>query len=237
MTESLESHLLHQVAEPRIGFWHEVRARAVLDQVPEGRAVQVLDVGAGAGFLGQILGRERPQARYRFFEPIDSVADALAARYGSGARLRRLEDCGGADVIALLDVVEHLEREADLLDPVLRGAQPGARIVLTAPALSLLWSSWDDQLGHYRRYTRRSLREMLRGFPIELVEVSYLFPELVVPGLVRRLFRKGTDGADADFPVFPPMLDTVLRAVGSFTYSLRRWWPVGSSVVAVGHRT
>lgn len=240
MTEPLESHLLGQVSEPRIGFWHEVRALTVLDQVPVGRPVEVVDIGAGAGLLGAILERERPEATYRFFEPIESIAEALALRYGADARLPRVEDCGSADVVALLDVIEHVEHEAELLGPVLGGTSRGTTVVLTAPALSILWSSWDEQLGHYRRYTTKSLRRALEEFPLEQVRVDYLFPELVAPGLVRRLARRrsdeGADVGDADFPVLPPALDTLLRTIGRLTYRARRWWPIGSSVAAVGRR-
>jgi len=241
MAEALESHLLGQVERPGIGFWHQVRALAVLDRVPRDRAVEVVDIGAGAGLLGVILARERPLARYRFYEPIDSLAGVAEARFGPDSRMAVPEDCATADVVALLDVIEHVESETELLEPILSCARAGSEFVITVPALPVLWSSWDEQLGHYRRYTRRTLMRSLNTLALDLCEVSYLFPELVAPALVRRALRGAKTGAadtgGSDFPELPARIDRVLRSISTLTYRSRSWWPVGSSLLALGRRS
>jgi len=236
MTEPLESHLLGQAGRRRASFWHEVRARAVIDQVPPNRQCTVADIGAGAGLLGEILRRERPSVRYRFSEPIDAVASLVGARHGPDARMASSTDLAGADVITLLDVVEHIDDDRTFVADLVEHAPSGATIVITVPALPLLWSSWDEQLGHFRRHTRRSLAALVTGLDVTAIEVSYLFPELLPPALARRALRSrtGVPAAPAtDFPELPRMLDRVLLRVSLLTYRWRRRWPAGTSLLLV----
>jgi hypothetical protein len=103
----------------------------------------------------------------------------------------------------------------------------------------MLWSWWDEQLGHHRRYTRRRLAQAVVGSPVELLEVSYLFPEMVLPALVRqRVGRRASrpQTGDADFPTFPGPIDRTLEVLGSMTYRSRAWWPFGTSVLLVARR-
>jgi SAM-dependent methyltransferase len=237
--EPLESHLLGQTEQP-LSFWHEVRACAVLERVPVARPSALADIGAGAGLLADILGRDRPQCAYHFFEPLDALATRLTARNGSAARLRSETDVSDVDVVTLLDVLEHIEDDRAFLVALVRAMRPGATLVLTVPALPALWSPWDEQLGHFRRYTRGTLRAVSSGLPLAVDEVSYLFPELLVPGFVRRLLgrRRGGDGGSgaAEFPELPRPLDRTLRVLSGLTYRARKLSPAGTSLVLVARR-
>jgi hypothetical protein len=135
-------------------------------------------------------------------------------------------------------VVEHIEDDYGFLGGVVERARPGARFVLTVPALPMLWSSWDEQLGHYRRYTRKTARALMTALPFERVEAGYLFPELVPAGLIRRVLRSRDSSAaeDAGFPELPSSLDRLLFRLSDLTCRGRRWWPVGTSVAMVATR-
>jgi hypothetical protein len=116
---------------------------------------------------------------------------------------------------------------------------PGAQLIMTVPALPSLWSGWDVAMGHHRRYRWHSLVDVLRGLPVIPREVSYLFPELVPAGYVRVLSRPPTAAAltdDAAFPMLPPFLDRALYRLGAASLRLRRWWPAGTSLLAVVDR-
>ena len=57
------------------------------------------------------------------------------------------------------DVIEHLDDDRAALAELRRVAAPGARLVLTVPAYSWLWSEHDVSMHHRRRYTEPRLRE------------------------------------------------------------------------------
>jgi hypothetical protein len=106
---------------------------------------------------------------------------------------------------------------------------------MTVPALPSLWSNWDVLLGHHRRYTKASLASAAELSGFEIVERSYLFPELIPLGWWRRLReRAGAAGAadDAEFPDLPDRLNETLYRLASGTKTVRSVWPAGTSLFA-----
>ncbi len=229
MTTALEGHLAHQLDTSREFFWHRLRWRAISRELPRDRAFRLLDIGAGAGFVGAYLAEEFPLGEYNFVEPIAALEQRLVQRYGAARNLMTAARLDGIDCVLLLDVLEHQPDDIAFLRELLVRAPAGARVVLTVPALPLLWSDWDQQLGHYRRYTKAALRRVLAACPVEIDELSYLFPEMVLPGLL----RKRRAAAGAEFPELPRWLNRALYAAGLPSLLLRRAVPFGSSLLAV----
>lgn len=219
-----------QVA-PSATFWHRVRFELVEAHLRTRPTTAVLDVGAGSGLLGEHL--RHTGVRYRWSDASPAIAGSLADRFGPGSR-----DDGGqltSDVVVtLLDVIEHVEDDAGLLRSLAVRMRPGADLIVTAPALGWLFSSWDTDLGHHRRYSERDLVELVTVHGFDVVEAGYLFPELVPPALVRKLRR--SRGGGAEFPSLPRSVDRLALTIGRSTARLRRWWPLGTSVLVVARR-
>jgi len=239
---SLEAHLRRQVDHSRDFFWHRLRWRAVASHLPRSSRFQLLDIGAGAGLLGVFLNRDFPQATYRFLEPIDSLQRQLESTYGRSANAAPLTSYEGLEYLALLDVLEHQADDRAFLDDLLHKMARGSTLIVTVPALMALWSGWDVALGHHRRYDRRSFRRAIAGLPVEVVELSFLFPEMIPLALLRKWLRKtSTAGAVPDesaaFPDLPLMVNDGLYALGSASLKLRRAVPAGSSLLAVLRKT
>jgi hypothetical protein len=113
----------------------------------------------------------------------------------------------------------------------------GATVVITVPASPRLWSDWDVALGHYRRYGRDSFRRAVAGLPLEIVELDYLFPELVPLAALRKLgMRRADAGAEVEFPELPRPANELLYRIGTASLRLRRAWPLGTSLLAVLRR-
>ena len=88
---------------------------------------------------------------------------------------------GYFDIVTALDVVEHLDDDVDALLEVKRVLHTGGLAVISVPAYPLLWTYWDDILGHRRRYTTGTMREAVEKAGLEVLKVSYsnvltLFP-------------------------------------------------------------
>lgn len=233
--DHLESHLTDQVDHHADFFWHRVRWSVVRRYVPSGPCT-VLDVGAGAGLVGDYLAVDRPAARYQFVEPISSLEARLEQRWGADRNRSGPSALDDVDVVTLLDVIEHVEDDHGLLADLTARTAPGTTFVMTVPAKERLWSSWDAALGHHRRYERAGLRALLDGLPLDVVEVSYLFPELVPAGWWRARRGRDAPAGSAEFPDIPRVVDRALLAVSSVTARARRLAPTGTSLVAVARR-
>ena len=241
MTRALEAHLWEQTRGAHRFFWHRLRWRVVAAHLPTGVPFELLDVGAGAGVLREYLGETFPQARYRFIEPIEPLERYLEDRYGVESNARDVPRYEGVDVVTLLDVLEHQEDDVGFLADLAGKMEPGARLILTVPALSTLWSGWDTELGHFRRYDKKTLAERFAGLPVVMEEMSYLFPELIPAIWLRKIARRPSrDGRGqarhSDFPRLPGWLNDLLYLLGTPSVALRRRWPVGTSLFAVARR-
>jgi hypothetical protein len=240
--DALESHLQRQIDHSRRFFWHRLRWRLVKEYLPAERPFALIDVGAGAGILGAFLAAELPQAEYRFIEPLESLQRHLGEQYGEDANGGELESFEGIEYVTLLDVAEHVEDDRAFIAGLAEKMVPGSLLLLTVPALPSLWSSWDVALGHYRRYRKADLRSLVAPLPLETVEISYVFPEMVPPALVRRLRRPASKAAalsegSAEFPDPAAPVNELLYAVGRATQAARRVWPAGTSLFAVLRRS
>lgn len=240
--EALELHLNKQMERSRDFFWNRVRWELISSKLPAG-PTELVDVGAGPGFLGDFLRERHPQIQYRYIEPIEGLENQLAERFGADAN-RRDTDFGDASFVTLMDVLEHQEDDRAFMADLAAKMAPGSILLLTVPAMPSLWSNWDSMLGHYRRYTKAMLRETVAPLPFEVVEQSYLFPELLPLGWVRRLRMRGQSGpdaaggaADAEFPELSRPVNETLYRVSSATKAMRRAWPAGTSLFAILRRT
>ncbi len=225
------------VADPaKQTYWHRVRFHLVANDAAQRGATTLLDVGAGSGLLGEWLQRwgQPLHLRYRFTE-LSPVLDAqLTERFGSDARHGPQEPIDELTAVAMLDVLEHIEDDGAALRELHRKMAPGARLEITVPALQWAFSSWDTELGHHRRYGKRSLRKVVTAAGFTVERCDYLFPELLPLLLVRKLRR--APRADVDFPHLPAPVAAAGYGVARATTALRRIWPAGTSVVLTASR-
>jgi Methyltransferase domain len=215
-------------------FWHWVRFDVVAEVARARHAAQVLDIGAGSGMLGDWMATHVPTVRYRFEELSPVLDAALTTRFGPEARHDPAKEIGPDTVVTMLDVVEHIEDDLGALGHLATRMDAGSTLVLTVPALQWAFSSWDVELGHHRRYSRRQIRSLLERAGFEVHSTAYLFPEMLVMLPVRKL-RPGRR-SDVDFPRLSDRMNRLGYAVSHLTARWRRLWPAGTSVVAIASR-
>lgn len=75
------------------------------------------------------------------------------------------------DTSIALNVLEHIKQEEKAMEHIADLLQTGGRLIAIVPALPVLFGTMDRAIGHYRRYTARTLREQLEraGFSILLL--------------------------------------------------------------------
>ena len=225
-------------------WWFVGRRRIIREliaaHVPLGPDAAILEAGCGYGGNLPLL---REFGRVSAFE-YDGEARAFAARASGiavapGALPDRL-DLGGQrfDLIAMLDVLEHIEEDSASLSRLGEHLAPGGRMMITVPAFAWLWSRHDEVHHHKRRYSRASLKAALARAGLKPVKTGYfntlLFPLALVQRLASR-FRSGDAAAEA---LPPAPLNRALAAIfGSESRAAARWpLPFGLSLYAVAER-
>lgn len=155
---------------------------------------------------------------------------------------------GMFDVITALDVIEHLDDDHVALCELRRVLKPGGVLIVSVPAYKLLWTYWDEILGHRRRYTTGSMRKAMEGAGLRVCKVSYsnllILPPVVlvrfVKSLLHRIDRTRDEHAapESDFVPVPRWVNKVL--IGYYRWEarfLRRSsLPFGLSVICVAER-
>lgn len=67
---------------------------------------------------------------------------------------------GKFDSVFALNIIEHVEKDDLAIKNCLKLLKPGGQLLILVPAFMWLFNSFDTELGHYRRYTKKSLEKM-----------------------------------------------------------------------------
>ncbi len=78
------------------------------------------------------------------------------------------------DSCVCLNVLEHIYDDAGALQAMASILAPGGVIVLLVPAFQALYGPIDRNLGHHRRYSRRSLIRLAEAAELRVREVRYM---------------------------------------------------------------
>jgi SAM-dependent methyltransferase len=97
---------------------------------------------------------------------IDAVLENFEKTY--------IDHLGKYDTIFALNVVEHIENDHLALQNLSTLLKPGGRLIILVPAYQGLFNSFDHHLGHFRRYTKSSLSNVMTKCGLS-VERSFYF--------------------------------------------------------------
>lgn len=130
----------------------------------------VVEVGAGIGGTTKAMSSIDGIRSWMCIEPDVRLAQCLehelsevSALYPLCARSGTLFDLPPTDVfdtILYIDVLEHIEDDAAELQEAFNRLKPGGHIVVLCPAWQVLFSPFDEAVGHFRRHTKSSLRRL-----------------------------------------------------------------------------
>jgi SAM-dependent methyltransferase len=241
----MERQAFDRMAELDGQHWWYLARRSILSELI-GRVIRPpenarnLEIGSGTGHnlemlqsFGSVEAAELdPQARElsarRLGKPVhDAALPELADRID-----------GGFDLIALLDVLEHVQNDREALAAIYRMLKPGGALLLTVPANPWMWTAHDAIHHHHRRYRKREIAALARdaGYDVQLLSPfnSLLFPPIAAVRAVGKL--TGREESDDRLP--PGPVNALLRQVFEAERYLvgRVPLPFGVSLVAVLRR-
>jgi SAM-dependent methyltransferase len=100
----------------------------------------------------------RPRLPIEGTQFVDISAPAIAKLRGRGAQVvigqvtRLPFGDSSFDLVCAFDIIEHVEDDDGALSEVARTAKPGGAVLMSVPLHAALWTSFDDFVGHKRRY-------------------------------------------------------------------------------------
>jgi SAM-dependent methyltransferase len=192
-------------------WWYRARRDVLADfltreaRLPAG--ARILEIGCGTGHNLPMLAQ---------FGTVDAIEIDPAARAIASERLGRA--VGGAplpelpgvereayDLVAVLDVVEHIEDDVAALAAMRACLKPGGKILIAVPAHQWMWSAHDVVNHHHRRYSKPSLVRAIRAAGLKERGLTYfnslLFPLAAAARVAGRL--TGRDDSDDAPPAAP----------------------------------
>ena len=241
----MDRAVFDRMAELDQQHWWFTARRRILSEVirrvarPPAEA-RILELGCGTGHNLDMLGA------FGSIEAseLDDHARALATqRLGRAIEQAALPDLArfpadSYDMVALLDVLEHVVDDKGSLAAIFTRLKPGGALLLTVPANPWMWSAHDVAHHHHRRYRKREIATLARaaGYEIDLLSPfnTMLFPLIAGVRVLNKV--RGHDSADDALPA-PPVNRALDRLFGVEAGLIGRLpFPFGVSLVAVLRR-
>jgi SAM-dependent methyltransferase len=201
--------------------------------------LRVLNAGCGSGELSLMLAALGhhvvgidPAPEYIEIAGQNAAAAGLERCVFDVCSIERFESDRPFDCVIATDVLEHIEDDRAAIQKLARLTRPDGRVILTVPAGQWLYGFHDEALGHFRRYSRTSLRQLaervldikrMRHFGFTLIPVCLLYSRVL-----RRRYPVAETGDAQRSPVAARVLRALLH-VDSLVSA-----PVGTSLILEG---
>ncbi len=168
---------------------------------------RVIEVGAGIGTIARRYVEDVDEAV--LVEPAANLCAHLTHNLREAANAHVLEGTlhdvfgktirgvtvaeGAFDTAILVNVLEHIEKDEDVLRLLHRLLKPGGVLLLFVPAMPFLYGAPDARMGHVRRYTRASLTRVIERAGFAVRSIRYFDLLGMIPWFVTgRLLGRST---------------------------------------------
>ena len=201
---------------------------------------RVLEVGAGIGTMSRKLVRAADLVVG--IEPnANCVARLELAMHGEPNFTMlpcHLEDCNlddlrakQLDTVYCVNVLEHIDDDVAALRMFKELVVPGGHVLIYVPAVQAAYGPLDAELGHHRRYSRRTLSAAFAAAGLDLIRVKYANPIGLIGWMYNSHVTKARHHSLEQVKLFE-------RFVAPWALPLEKLIPppLGSSLVAVGRK-
>jgi SAM-dependent methyltransferase len=150
----------------------------------------VLEFGAGTGNLSEIA-RANFSVELKTLE-IDEILieKIISKRFENFKSIQEIKDQNlYFDMIFSSNVLEHIENDVEVLQELMEVLHPDRGIlVLYVPAHQWLFSELDRSVGHYRRYSKASLKKKVEIAGLKVIDTHYADSIGVLATLAIKIF-------------------------------------------------
>jgi 2-polyprenyl-3-methyl-5-hydroxy-6-metoxy-1,4-benzoquinol methylase len=203
----------------------------------------VLEVGSGIGNISRLyLEHNLPLTVSDLRTEYCAI---LQQKFGSNPLLRSIESVelaltdfdtryphllGQFDTVVASNVVEHIREDKLAIQNCMDMLKPGGHLIILVPAHQTLYNEFDRELGHFIRYTKRSLIGLLKHAGLRVLHHQYFNAAGIAGWVLNGGIRKKKLIPAAQLRFFDMMLPFI-KLVDILTFH-----QIGLSVIAVGQK-
>ncbi|MCP4142018.1 MAG: class I SAM-dependent methyltransferase [Chloroflexi bacterium] len=180
--------------------WKNYFARFISPYVGD----DILEVGAGIGATTEILCNESHKS-WLCLEPDAALLSDIDKKIEKGVLLPSCKTQQGLiadldkekrfDLIIYIDVLEHIEKDAQELAQASQYLKAGGKLIVLSPAYESLYSPFDKAIGHFRRYDKTSISAITPPAS-KIIKLIYLDSLGVFLSLANRLLLRQNTPSD-----------------------------------------
>jgi SAM-dependent methyltransferase len=158
----------------------------------------ILEPGAGIGGTTALLNKGQSTS-WLLLEPDESQFLILQRKLKEGSlpdnckvingNIDQLQPTDQFDCILYIDVVEHIPNDKQEIRYATDHLRTGGHLVVLSPAFQFLYSPFDKAVGHYRRYSKKTIRNLTQP-SLVLQRCIYLDSAGFFASLSNKLFLK-----------------------------------------------
>ena len=186
-------------------------------------------------------------------DPVSAAAAATAigdhGRVLCGTLDGLLDELGTFDLVFAFEVLEHQEDDRACLSGWVGAVSEGGHLMLSVPADPARFGAWDEQVGHFRRYSADGLRHLMNDAGLSDIRckhygwpLGYLTERIRNQIAARRQNRSSTpsmnERTSSSGRQFQPRGATLGAAIhlatAPFVYSQKLRPGTGTGLVAIG---
>jgi 2-polyprenyl-3-methyl-5-hydroxy-6-metoxy-1,4-benzoquinol methylase len=155
-------------------WYYRSKASAMTRFLGTSQRSRLLDVGAGSGFFSRHL-LDHTEAHEAWCVDVSYGRESDAIHNGKPIHFRQSVDQVNADLVLLMDVLEHVDDDVGLLASYVGRVPSGARFLISVPAFQSLWSEHDLFLEHKRRYRLTQIESVAQRAGLTVCRGAYYF--------------------------------------------------------------
>ncbi len=137
----------------------------------------VCEVGPGHGVICDKY--KYTSKNISLFEQSKKISQILKKKYKKDKKIKVFNKYFNVtgkkyDTILYLDVLEHIKYPKKELRKIIMSLKKGGKLILTVPAYQHLYSQFDVDVGHYKRYTKKTFLNEIEGLKFSNFKFYYI---------------------------------------------------------------
>lgn len=199
-------------------WYYKSKTNAMMRLLSGASPSVILDIGAGSGFFSKKL-LSSTAAKEAWCVDISYEQDSDDTEAGKTVYFRRSVDKVNAELVLLMDVLEHVDDDVGLLKDYVYKVPSGTKFLISVPAFQFLWSGHDVFLEHKRRYRLNQMEDVVRQAGLRVKHGAYyfgaVFPIAVAIRMASNLLQRGRGKAQSQLSLHHPLVNGALAAMSS----------------------